>query len=140
MVFMEKASKSGPVWIKIKKEDAIKIVADLSKKGKTAAEIGIILRDQYGIPSFKVLTEKRIMDIKRESGLAKKLPEDLTDLIKRAVIVQKHLKLHKKDKHSRRGLQLIESKIKSLSKYYKRKGILPEDWLYSSEKAELLIE
>jgi small subunit ribosomal protein S15 len=44
------------------------------------------------------------------------------------------------DFSNRRGLQLVESKIRRLVKYYKRKEILPADWNYSLKNAELLIE
>ncbi|HIQ50834.1 MAG TPA: 30S ribosomal protein S15, partial [Nautiliaceae bacterium] len=50
------------------------------------------------------------------------------------------LENHPKDLHSKRGLQLIESKIKRLVKYYKRKKVLPENWKYTPEIAKLLVE
>jgi small subunit ribosomal protein S15 len=40
---------------------------------------------------------------------------------------------------SKRGMQLIESKIRRLAKYYKREGKLPEDWAYNLEQAKLLV-
>jgi small subunit ribosomal protein S15 len=57
--------------------------------------------------------------------------------MKRAVRVRKHLDEHPKDYHSKRGLQLIESKIHRLVKYYKREGILPPDWKYDPSKVAL---
>ena len=41
---------------------------------------------------------------------------------------------------TRRGLLLTESKIKRLTKYYKRIGKLPADWTYSRENIKLLLE
>src|SRR3989338_2145164 len=38
-----------------------------------------------------------------------------------------------------RGLQLTESKIKRLVKYYKANGKLPQNWKYDREQAKLLI-
>jgi small subunit ribosomal protein S15 len=67
------------------------------------------------------------------------LPEDLIDLMKRATLVRKHLESHKRDKHSRRGLDLIESKIKRLIKYYKRKKLIAKDWKYDPEKAKIIV-
>jgi len=62
------------------------------------------------------------------------------NLMKRAVNLRNHLENHPKDLHSRRGLQLIESKIKRLVKYYRRKKVLPENWKYTPETAKLLVE
>ncbi|HDI10435.1 MAG TPA: 30S ribosomal protein S15, partial [Euryarchaeota archaeon] len=60
-------------------------------------------------------------------------------LIKRAVNLREHLDKHPKDLHSRRGLILIESKIRRLVKYYVNKGVLPEGWKYDPEQAKLLV-
>ena len=59
------------------------------------------------------------------------------NLIKRAARVRRHLEEHPKDYHSKRGLQLIESKIYRLSRYYKRKGVLPKDWRYRPERVSI---
>ncbi|MBC7119946.1 MAG: 30S ribosomal protein S15, partial [Methanobacteriaceae archaeon] len=67
-------------------------------------------------------------------------PEDLINLMKKAVNIREHLKEHPKDLHSRRGLQLVESKIRRLVKYYVRKGVLPEGWKYDPEKAALIVK
>ena len=39
-----------------------------------------------------------------------------------------------------RGLQITESKINKLAKYYRREGVLPEDWKFDRKTAKLLIE
>jgi len=69
-----------------------------------------------------------------------KFPEDLFNLLKQAVNLRDHLQKNKRDYTSKRGLELLESKIRRLGKYYVRKGVLPEDWQYSPEKAKLLIQ
>jgi len=51
--------------------------------------------------------------------------------LKRAIQTKKHLEKNKKDIHSKRGLQLIEAKIRRLAKYYKREGVLPKKWSYT---------
>ncbi len=60
--------------------------------------------------------------------------------MRRALQVQGHLKEHGKDVSNKRGLQLIESKIRRLARYYKEKGILPADWDYSLKLAELQVK
>ncbi|KAB3548078.1 MAG: 30S ribosomal protein S15, partial [ANME-2 cluster archaeon] len=43
------------------------------------------------------------------------------------------------DVHNKRALQLTESKIRRLVKYYRRTGTLPKDWVYRADTAEMLI-
>jgi small subunit ribosomal protein S15 len=127
-------------WVRYKKKEVESLVIKFAKEGKNPAQIGAILRDQYGVPDVKTITNKKITKILKENNLDKELPYDLLDLMKRAAKVYKHLETHKKDKHSKRGLKLIESKILRLAKYYKRKKVLPKDWRYSPERAKLIIE
>jgi small subunit ribosomal protein S15 len=126
-----------PEWIKMRPEEVEELVVSLHRKGYPPSMIGTILRDQYGIPLVKAVTGKSVLQILRERGLAPEIPEDLLNLMKRAVRVRKHLDEHPKDYHSKRGLQLIESKIHRLVKYYKREGILPPDWKYDPSKVAL---
>lgn len=114
-------------------------VIELAKAGNTPSMVGMILRDQYGVPLVRVITGKRIMDILRENNLERQVPEDLRNLIARAVRIRRHLEENKKDFVSKHGLQLIESKIHRLSKYYKKKKILPADWKYSPDQAAILL-
>ena len=50
------------------------------------------------------------------------------------------MKKNKKDSTSKRGLELIESRIRRLGKYYIRKKKMPEEWKYNPEKAKLLVQ
>ncbi len=127
-------------WVEYSKEEVEKLVVKLRKEGYQAAMIGLILRDQYGIPSVKKITGKTITKILEENGLGSEIPEDLYNLIKRAVKVANHLEKHKKDKHSARGLQILESKIRRLAEYYKVQGKLPKDWKYTREAAKLIVK
>jgi len=130
---------SPPEWVKYTPEEVEDLIVKLSKEGAPPSQIGIILRDQYGIPRAKLITGKRITKILKEKGLLQDIPEDLMNLIKRAVNLREHLDKHPKDLHSRRGLILIESKIRRLVKYYVNKGVLPEGWKYDPEQAKLLV-
>ena len=47
-------------WVDYSKDEVTGFVENLAKEGKAEAEIGLILRDQYGIPSVKLLTGKTI--------------------------------------------------------------------------------
>jgi SSU ribosomal protein S15P len=108
-------------------------VVELARRGFPPSQIGIILRDQYGIPLVKPITGKKLTRILEEHGVKQELPEDLLNLIRRALRIRKHLEEHPKDMASRRGLQLVESKIHRLIKYYKRVGKLPKDFVYNPQ-------
>ena len=132
--------KIPPSWLKYKPLEVEKLVLKFGKEGKSAAVIGTILRDVYGIPNVKTITGKKIVKILKDGKVYPELPEDLANLIKRAIAITKHLSPNKKDYTAKRGLQLTESKIRRLVKYYKKKGVLPESWKYSNEDAKFLIK
>ncbi len=128
-----------PEWVEMSAEEVEKKVVELYNEGYEPSQIGMILRDRYGIPSVRQVTGKKITKILKEHGVEMKYPEDLKALIKKALRLRKHLEVHKKDKHNRRGLQLIEAKIWRLSNYYKEKGVLPPDWKYDPERLRIEI-
>ena len=127
-----------PIWLRYDKMETEKIVVKLSKEGHLPAKIGLILRDQYGIPDVRVYGE-RIYDILEKNDLLPKIPEDLFSLLKRVVKLRKHMNRNKKDSVSKHGLELLESKVRRLAKYYRKTNRLPKDWKYDPEKVELLI-
>lgn len=129
-----------PKWIKKKPKEIITLVEKLAKQDLSSSQIGLILRDSYGVPSVKLITGKSITEILKDAKLLGKIPEDLKNLIKRAITIRKHLKLNRKDNFSTRGLQLTEAKVRRLQKYYKREGILSADWNYNPDSAELLVD
>jgi len=134
------STRTIPRWIRYKKNEIERLVVKLAKEGNSTSRIGLILRDQFGIPSVKLVTDKTISEIMKENETYPKFPEDLFNLLKQAVNLRDHLEKNKKDYTSKRGLELLESKIRRLGKYYIRKGVLPEDWQYSPEKAKLLVQ
>jgi len=123
-------SKRPPSWCKYQPEEVEAIVIKLAKEGHNASRIGTILRDQHAIPLVKPITGKTITKILKEAELAPAIPEDLGNLLKKATKLLMHLEKNKKDLHNKRALQMIEAKIHRLSKYYKREGVLPENWKY----------
>jgi len=131
--------KEIPKWFKMKPKEVTDLVLEFFKKDKSMSEIGLILRDQYSVPSVTLVTGKTIKQILKDAGLLAKYPEDLMNLMRKAVNLKKHINLNKKDNHNRRALQLIESKIRRLIKYYKSVKELPMDWYYTPEKAALII-
>ena len=74
------------------------------------------------------------------NGQASEYPEDLMNLIRRAVNIRDHLEENPKDLHSKRGLTIIESRIRRLGSYYVSEGELPEGWRYNPQQAALLVK
>jgi len=130
---------SAPEWSLKDKDEIKRIISDLASKGMSTSEIGMVLRDSYGVPSTKLILNTKITKVLEEENKAPSIPEDLENLIEKAVRLKKHLDIHKKDYHNMRALQLTESKIRRLVKYYKREKVLPETWTYNRDKAEMLI-
>jgi len=107
------------------------LVVKLAREGNPPSRIGVILRDQYGIPLVKTIVGKGISEMLKENKLGPPVPEDLEALLRKAARLRAHLERNRSDKYNRRAVQVIESKIYSLSEYYKRKSVLPEDWKYT---------
>jgi len=114
------------------------MVIRLAKDGHPPNKIGTILRDQHGIPLTKPITGRTISQILKEAKLAPPLPEDFEALLRKATSLRVHLEKNKKDLSNKRALQVIEAKIHKLSRYYKRKGMLPPDWKYEAKAASLI--
>ncbi|MDI9619850.1 MAG: 30S ribosomal protein S15 [Candidatus Nezhaarchaeota archaeon] len=123
--------------VRLSEEEVVSLIIDYAKKGHKPSMIGMILRDQHGIALTKPLIGKKITELLSEKGLAPSTPEDLLNLIKKATRIRRHLEEHPKDFFSLRGLQLTESKIHRLAKYYKRRRLLPPDWRYEPSKMSL---
>jgi small subunit ribosomal protein S15 len=130
----------NPKWVQQSSEEVKDLVAKLAGEGVSMAKLGLVLRDQYGVPSVQLATGKSVKQILDEKGIKFELPEDLQALMKRAVSMGTHVKKNPKDLHNLRGRSLMESKIRRLVKYYKREGIIPETWKYSLDTAALQVE
>src|SRR3989338_3991241 len=134
------AKKTSPSWIRYKAKEAELLIAKLAKEGKSNSQIGILLRDVYGIPSTLALCGKSISAILEEKKLSPEIPEDMTSLFRRYALIRKHIEANKHDETAARGLHLTESKIARLTKYYKRNGRVPETWKFDTETAGFFAE
>lgn len=131
--------KVKKTWVRYNAKEIEQLIIKYAKSGMTSAQIGIMLRDTYGIPDVKQVTKKKISKILGDNKLSKEIPDDLSFLIKKDILLNKHLENNKQDMGAKRGLQLTESKIRRLTKYYKRNNTLPNDWIYDRKRAKLLV-
>jgi len=134
------SEKKVPSWLRYKGREIELLVVKLAKEGFTPSQIGLHLRDTYGIPDTKLITKKKITQILKEKNLLPEIPEDLMSVIKKSVALMKHLEENKKDKTAKRGLQLTSSRIKRLVNYYKKIGRLPKDFKYDQESIKLYVQ
>lgn len=105
----------------------------------TPSQIGVLLRDNHGIPQVRFITGKKILRILKKNGSAPSIPEDLYMLMKKAVSMRKHMKKNENDIGCKFNLIIIESRIHRLARYYKKTGQIPPTWKYESSKASAVV-
>ena len=127
----------APSWITQDPKEIEELIIKYAKEDLAASQIGVKLRDQYSIPLVKPITKKSITKILEENDLKTELPEDLNNIVKKAIGLQKHLNSNKGDNRNVRSLELIEAKIHRLSVYYKKIGRIPQKWKYKALVAQL---
>ena len=127
----------SPSWITLEPKEIEELIIKYGKDDLSASQIGIKLRDQYSIPLVKPIIKKSITKILEENDLKTELPEDLNNIVKKAIGLQKHLNANKGDNRNVRSLELIEAKIHRLSVYYKKIGRISKKWKYKSLVAQL---
>ncbi|MFA6362248.1 30S ribosomal protein S15 [Methanoregula sp.] len=133
------ARNEAPSWSNTDKAAIEKLIVDLRKEGTSSSMIGLILRDRHGVPDVKMVTGKSIGDILVENKISSEIPEDLRDLMIKALGLRKHLEDNKKDLHNKRQLHLVEAKIRRLVKYYVGTKKLPAGFTYKPETTEILL-
>lgn len=130
-------SKGPALWVNQNRDQISALVVDLAKEGLSPSEIGLRLRDAYAIPLVKPILGKSVTNVLADSNIKPNMPEDLDKLVRKALGLQKHLRVHNSDHRNVRSLELVESKIHRLSKYYKREGKIPKNWKYAAVIAQL---
>lgn len=129
-----------PEWVTLTTEEIVTQAVQMAKGGQLPAQIGQHLRDSYAVPSVRAVTGKRLETLLHDAGVRSEIPDDLQALLKRVVHLQHHLETHPKDLANRRGLSLMESRIRRLARYYRQHRRLPENWRYSARGAALQVE
>ena len=127
----------APSWITQDAKEIEELIVKYGKDDLTASQIGVKLRDQHSIPLVKPIIKKTISQVLEENDLKTDLPEDLNNIVQKAIGLQKHLKANKGDNRNVRSLELIEAKVHRLSVYYKKIGRIPQNWKYKSIIAQL---
>jgi len=113
----QKSSTEKPAWLKMKEQDIIKIIAELSEKYQPA-QIGLVLRDNYGIPTTKIYGKKLLSYLKE---LGKNTNPELENAGKKVERMKEHLKSNVTDRKAKHKLQKAQSRLNVLKKYYSDK-------------------
>ena len=116
---MSKSKKSieKPVWLKYTEDEVKAIILKLADKGITSEKIGLILRDQYGIPKAKIYNLK-IGEVLKEKN---KFQEPaLLNLQKKLEKIEAHYKKHIHDQKTKRALIITSAKIKKTKEYLEK--------------------
>lgn len=148
-IYSRKKGKSGsskPLqqkeqsWLRYKGKEVEMLVAKLSKEGLKPSQIGVHLRDSYGIPDVRLVTGKKLTAILAEKNLQQRFPEDILSLMRKRVDILKHSLENKKDETAKRGMEITDSKIRRLVKYYKATGKISKDWNYNPDEIKMYLE
>lgn len=130
---------SSPYWVAYSADEIEEIILRLNKEGLSKSQIGITLRDQYGVPDVHLVTGRKITKVLDDNEIKEDFPEDFLQLMRKAVNLRDHLGKNRSDVGAHGGLALIEAKIRRLQRYYWKTGAIPREWRYDPEKAALLV-
>ncbi len=128
---------SATTWIKQSPAEIEEMIVKYAKEGLSPSQIGLKLRDQYAIPLTRQVVKKSITEILEQKGVKPDMPEDLNNLVTKALGLQKHLKANKSDRRNVRSLELLEAKVHRLSSFYKENNRIPKTWKYKAVIAQL---
>ena len=106
------ASKSKALP-KAKSEDIEKLVVELANQGNSPAKIGLILRDQHGIPRVKI-AGKKITEILNENHIEYEVEKDLLE--RKVEKIKDHIKKNKHDYTAGRALTKKLWRIQKVNK------------------------
>ena len=130
----------APEWSNTDPKAVTALILSLSEDGHNTATIGTILRDQHAVPDARLVVGKRVGQVLAENDITPQYPEDMMSLMRRALRLINHLESNRKDLHNSRQLELTESKIRRLSRYYQGHGLLDTEWAYKRDQLRLMVE
>ncbi len=132
------AADDPPEWSDVDAEAIEERVVELAENGHGPSQIGLKLRDEgingTPIPDIKLATDKKVTEILEEHDADSEFPEDLRNLMERAVRLREHMDENPTDHQNKRALQNTESKIRRLVDYY-RGDKVDETFTYSYDTA-----
>ena len=133
------AADDPPEWSDVDADAVEERVVELAENGHSPSEIGLKLRDEgvdgTPVPDVTLVTDKKVTEILEEHDADPEFPEDLRNLMERAVRLREHMDENPTDHQNKRALQNTESKIRRLVDYY-RGDEVDEEFTYSYDTAK----
>jgi len=114
-----KAKMEKPVWLKYTGDEVKAIILKLVNKGLTGEKIGLVLRDQYGVPDVKIYGFS-IKEVLVEKGKFEE-PTNINLKAKLEAVIN-HYKKNKQDKRAERSLIITKAKLKKREDYLNKKN------------------
>jgi small subunit ribosomal protein S15 len=105
-----------PEWSDVDEAAIEERVVELAEQGHSPSQIGQKLRDEgvqgTPVPDVSLATGKKVTEILDENDADPELPEDLRNLMERAVRLHEHMDDNPGDHQNKRALQNTEPKIR----------------------------
>ena len=131
---------TAPSWSESDKGTVEELILKYANEGHSSAKIGTLLRDMHAVPDVRLVMGERISQTLSRNNLDSTYPEDMMNLMRKALSLIDHLSSNKKDLHNRRQLELCESRLRRLAKYYVGTGRISSTWTYKRDKLRLMVE
>ena len=132
-----------PEWSDVDEDAIEERVVELAEAGHSPSQIGLKLRDEgvqgTPIPDVSLATGRKVTEILADNDADSEIPEDLRNLMERAIRLREHMDENPGDHQNKRALQNTESKIRRLVDYC-RGDELDEEFTYSYDVAVELLE
>jgi small subunit ribosomal protein S15 len=107
-----------PAWLKMTEKELVETIKKLSEEGKQPAQIGLILRDQYGVPTTKIYG-KKLSQYLKDLGLESNT--ELRNAEKKVEKIKEHLKDNITDRKAKHKLQKAQTRLNIVRRYFSRK-------------------
>ena len=131
---------TAPSWSESDKSTVEELILKYAKDGYSSAKIGTTLRDMHAVPDVRLVMGERISQTLARNDMTSTYPEDMMNLMRKALSLIDHLSSNRKDLHNRRQLELCESRIRRLARYYIGTGRLSSSWAYKRDQLRLMVE
>lgn len=131
---------TAPSWSESDKGTVEELILKYANEGHSSAKIGTLLRDMHAVPDVRLVMGERISQTLSCNNLDSTYPEDMMNLMRKALSLIDHLSSNKKDLHNRRQLELCESRLRRLAKYYVGTGRISSTWTYKRDQLRLMVE
>lgn len=137
------AADEPPEWSDVDESEIESRVVELAEQGHDPSQIGMKLRDEgvkgTPVPNVKLATGKKVGEILEENDASPEVPEDLRNLMERAIRLREHMQDNQQDAQNKRALQNTEAKVRRLVNYY-RGDEMPADFRYTYQNAQELLD